>query len=483
MPTIEEPTQSPPNRPPTEGPEPSATRSWQGVRALLLRMHFYAGVFVAPFLFVAALTGLLYTFTPQLDQLFYGDKLTVAAVGDAPRPLAEQIAAAQAHHPHDTLASVITPPGPEDTTRVVFSLPELGEKQLTVFVDPYTTHIRGELTTSFGSTPLTTWLGDLHRDLHLGDVGRLYSEAAASWLWVLVLGGLVLWIGRSRGRRARGARGVLLPDRAARGVRRTRSRHAATGVWLALGLLFLSATGLTWSTYAGERFGRALDAVQGHAPELDTQLPGATPPADDEHAGHEGHGGAPAAEQAAADPAAFDAALRTAREAGLGGTVQITAPDAPSHAWAVAQKDNVWPVHYDRVAVDTANGKVTAHSRWADYPLTAKLTKLGIQGHMGVLFGIANQILLAAVAIGLMSVTFWGYRMWWQRRPTRSDRPAPVGKAPARGTWRKIPLPALIVGAPAVAALGWALPVLGVTLLGFLLIDAVVGLARHRRAD
>lgn len=49
----------------------------------------------------------------------------------------------------------------------------------------------------------------------------------------------------------------------------------------------------------------------------------------------------------------------------------------------------------------------------------------------------------------------------WQRRPTRDDRRAVLGKAPARGVWRQLPLPALILGIPAVAALGWALPVLG----------------------
>lgn len=163
--------------------------SWRGVRALLVRLHFYAGVFVAPFLLVAALTGLAYTFTPQLDQLVYGDQLRVDQVGDGPRPLTEQIAAARDAHPEGTLASVITPPGPEDTTRVVLSLPELGDKQRTVFVDPYTAKVQGELTTWYGSTPLTTWLDDLHRNLHLGETGRLYSEVAASWLWVIVAGG------------------------------------------------------------------------------------------------------------------------------------------------------------------------------------------------------------------------------------------------------------------------------------------------------
>ncbi|MFF1337817.1 PepSY-associated TM helix domain-containing protein [Streptomyces sp. NPDC058290] len=470
-------------RPASQAEAAPAGRSRQGVRALLVRLHFYAGVFVAPFLLVAALTGLIYTFAPQLDQLVYGDQLRVTQVGEQVHPLSEQVAAARAAHPEGSLASVITPAEPEDTTRVVLSVPELGEEQRTVFVDPYTAKVQGELTTSWGSTPLTTWLGDLHKNLHLGETGRLYSEVAASWLWVIVAGGLVLWIGRSRGQRAQSARGVLLPDRAARGVRRTRSFHAATGVWLALGLFFLSATGLTWSHYAGDRFGQLLDAAKGHAPELDTLLPGAQPPAEEEggeHAGHAGHGGAE--KTADPDPAAFDAALATARKTGLGGTVQVTPAADASSAWVVAQKDNVWPVHYDQVAVDTAKGEVTAHTRWADYPLLAKLSKLGVQGHMGVLFGIVNQIVLALIAIGLTLVTFWGYRMWWQRRPTREDRKAVFGKAPARGTWRRLPLPVIVIGVPAVALLGWTLPVLGVTLACFIVVDVAMGLVRRGRA-
>ncbi|WP_108952592.1 PepSY-associated TM helix domain-containing protein [Streptomyces fragilis] len=461
---------------PDEGRPP---RSRHGLRALLVRLHFYAGVFVAPFLFVAALTGLLYAFTPQFDQLLHGDLLTVERVAGTPRPLAEQIEAARAAHPEGALASVVTPPGPEDTTRVVFSLPELGDKQHTVFVDPYTAGVRGELTTWWGATPLTTWLDDFHRSLHLGERGTLYSELAASWLWVVAAGGLVLWIGRSRGRRAATARGVLLPDRRVTGVRRTRSLHAATGVWLALGLFFLSATGLTWSQYAGTRFDQAVDAVRGQAPVLDTRLPGAEP--DRGGGGHAGHGGGSGG-AATAGPADFGAALRTARDAGLDGTVVVTPPAGEGTAWTVAQSDDVWPVRYDSVAVDAAAGEVTDRTRWADHPLAAKLSKLGVQAHMGVLFGIVNQKVLAAVAVGLMCVMFWGYRMWWQRRPTRDDGRAAFGRPPARGAWRSLPLPVLLVGAPAVAAVGWALPLLGVTLAAFLAVDLAVGAFRGRRA-
>lgn len=43
-------------------------------------------------------------------------------------------------------------------------------------------------------------------------------------------------------------------------------------------------------------------------------------------------------------------------------------------------------------------------------------------------------------------------------------------------------LPVIVVGVPVVAALGWALPVLGVTLACFIVVDVAVGLARRSSA-
>ena len=51
--------------------------AWALLRPLVLRLHFYAGVLVAPFLTVAALTGIVYVFSPQLSDLVYSDELLV----------------------------------------------------------------------------------------------------------------------------------------------------------------------------------------------------------------------------------------------------------------------------------------------------------------------------------------------------------------------------------------------------------------------
>jgi len=461
-------------------PSPSAASSRAGRSAwpLLIRLHFYAGVLVAPFLIVAAVTGLAYALTPQIDSLLYGDKLHVSSGTGSVRPVDEQVRAARAAHPEGTLASVQTPARPKDTTRVVLNVPGLGEEnQRTVFVDPYTATVRGELTTWYGSTPATTWLDALHRNLHLGAFGRNYSEIAASWLWIIAGGGLLMWLGRARTYRSGKRRHIVIPNlNAAKGVRRTRNWHASTGVWLIVGLFFLSATGLTWSLHAGARFTTVLDGLNAHAPDLDTALPDSgagTAPA--------GHHAAPAAPAADVDPADIATVLATARTAGLSGPLEIAVPAEPGTAWSATQTDNVWPVHKDAVAIDPAQQKVIAHNDFSDYPFLAKLTKLGIQAHMGILFGLINELLLVALALGLICVMFWGYRMWWQRRPTRTGRRAPVGTPPARGTWRQIPTAATLVGIAVTVALCWALPLFGWTLAAFLLTDLYFGEVQRQR--
>lgn len=190
---------SPPRPGPAEPPNPR-TSAWSLLSPLLLRMHFYAGVLVAPFIVVATLTGLAYVYTPQIEDRIYADHLYVEE-GTEPLPLGAQIAAAAEARPEGTVVAVQPAVDPDRSTRVLLDTPDVeGSYRLGVFVDPYTGEVLGELT-SYGSSnalPVRSWVSEFHRNLHLGDVGRIYSELAASWLWVVAVGGLALWIGRRR---------------------------------------------------------------------------------------------------------------------------------------------------------------------------------------------------------------------------------------------------------------------------------------------
>ncbi|MFD7553385.1 PepSY-associated TM helix domain-containing protein [Streptomyces sp. NPDC059835] len=452
---------------------------WAALRPLLLRMHFYAGLLIAPLLFLAAATGLLYAGSWQAEKILYSHELTVSKVGDSALPLSAQVEAAKGAAPEGEVVSVWPGPDAEATTRVIMEKPGLPEGEtLTVFVDPYTAEVRGQLATSGDALPLRAWLSEFHASLQLGEFGRNYSEMAASWMWVVALGGLALWIGRRRGRRAE----LVLPNRTATGRRRTLSWHGVVGLWSVAGLVVLSATGLTWSKYAGENIGQLQDRLGGATPSVSAKLKPGAGAADggDEHAGHVMPDGTQM--DMPMPPTAdigLDKAVAAARAAGVTEELRITLP-AKGKGYVVKEQDKQVPVHLDAVAIDPADGKVIDELRFADYPLLAKMTRFGIDLHMGKTFGLVNQIALAALAVAVMFLVFWGYRMWWLRRPTK-DRGLSVGRAQPRGAWRKLPVTVLLPLVAVTAVVGWFVPLLGISLVAFLVIDVALGLVAARR--
>ncbi len=253
--------------------------------ALLKRIHFYIGLFVGPFIFVAALTGTLYVLTPQLENHLYAHELYTSSRGDI-QPLSRQIEAAQAVVGGNVKIYAVRPsPAQGQTTRVMFSDPELGaSKSRAVFVDPVTLKTLGELTVygTSGILPFRTWLDELHRGLLLGDLGRNYSELAASWLWVAALGGVVLWAtGRKKIRSNLKLRGIAAKQH------NSRRWHSWLGLTLIAGLLFLSVTGLTWSQWAGDNISLLRAKMGWMTPSVSTHLMPGTPALPmDEHADH-----------------------------------------------------------------------------------------------------------------------------------------------------------------------------------------------------
>ncbi|MEV4949962.1 PepSY domain-containing protein [Streptomyces sp. NPDC053755] len=455
-----DPVTGPPTRPAAESGHGSRPRGWNALRPLVLRLHFYAGLLIAPFLLVAATSGMLYALSFQAEKVLYAHELE-APVGERTLPLSQQVHAATKVNPNGTVTAVWPSSEPGATTRVLMADPDVEEgRSLAVFVDPYTGEIRGQLPSygSSGALPLRTWIDELHRDLHLGDLGRHYSELAASWLWVVALGGLALWIGRRRKNR----RALFVPERGPKSRRRTLSWHGTVGLAAVAGLLLLSATGLTWSRYAGENIDMVRAQLGGATPSVSAALDGAASGGSGEHAGHgSGHDAGPAR---GAD-VGIDKAVEAARAAGIEGPTSVTLP-SEGKGYVVKETDARFPVHLDSVAVDPADGTVIDELRFADYPLLAQATRFGIDAHMGVFLGPFNQLALAALALALIVLIVSGYRMWWLRRP---------GRPAARGAWRSVP-PTMLLPLLAVTALaGWFVPLLGLSLLAFLVADLAAG--------
>ncbi len=503
-------------------------KSW--LLPLLTRLHFYIGLFIGPFLLIAALSGIVYALTPQIEDHLYRKALYTDSLGPAV-PLQEQIAAARGRIGDDMQLVAVRPaPMPGTTTRVMFSSSALGPSEShAVFVDPVSGDVRDTLDVygAAGVLPVRSWLDRFHRGLLLGDIGRLYSELAASWLWLLAVGGLVLWFSRRRRERTRpsssaSTTAIVAPSSAMpRGVaagpgatlgqhRRQRLRrwHGTLGAWAFLGVVFFSITGLTWSNHAGGNIGVLRAHYGWGTPSVATTLPAQAAGTDaaqghlhgqgahsgaadgDEHAEHRAltvpvqkapGTTAPAAEAAAGpatvplmtDDAMFDAVLQTARAAGIdAGKVEIRPARGPDKAWTVTEVDRAWPTQVDAVSIDPRDMSILDRTDFQAFPLAAKLTRWGIDLHMGTLFGLPNQLLLIVMASCLSVMVIWGYMMWWRRRPTRN-----LGGLPRQGVLSlagKAPWPARLLLVAVAVALGVFLPVMGVSLVFFLLWDALL---------
>ncbi len=451
-------------------PSDAAARGGQdsrSVRPLLIRLHFYAAVLAAPFLLVAAISGGLYALSPQLEQVVHHDELSTDTRGTA-LPLTEQIAAAREVEPDLPLLAVRPADGAGSTTRVLFDDGRTEDsRRLAVFVDPVEAEVRGALTAYGGSgaLPVRTWIDELHRNLHLGEPGRLYSELAASWLGVVAVAGVVLWwTGRRPGPRLR-------PSSAGGARRRTLSWHGALGTWAVLGFVMLSVTGLTWSTYAGTHVAELRTAAGWATPQVvaETSTEDSGVPA----AGH--HDGAPAEVAGTGDSpgVGYQSVLEAARAHGLSGPVEVTGPASGSGTYVVSQLDSTWPTRGDVTSVDPRTGQVVDTVRFADIPFVAKLASWGIDLHMGVLFGPVSQVAMFLLAATLVAMIVTGYRMWWQRRPTRG-RVARMGRPVRRGAWRSLPPATTALLVVLVAVVGWFLPLLGISLVLFLAVDLLL---------
>ncbi|MDM2135845.1 PepSY domain-containing protein, partial [Mycobacteroides abscessus] len=192
--------------------------------------------------------------------------------------------------------------------------------------------------------------------------------------------------------------------------------------------------------------------------------------------GHEHHG---AAATSSGEPlAGINTVLQTVRDAGLRGPLWMTPPPEPNTAWLVSERKRNIPTQLDAITVNPSSGEITGRSNFSEWSLLQKSTEWAIDGHMGVLFGIPNQILVALIVIGLITVITRGYLMWWRRRPTKSGRwPVP----PRRGGLLALKPLELAILAVVVIGVGWFMPLLGISLAAFLAIDVAGGLVASRR--
>jgi uncharacterized iron-regulated membrane protein len=398
---------------------PGVSRSaWPDERTVW-RWHFFAGLLCLPFVAFLSLTGTVYLFKPQVDDLIDRQYEHLAVTG-APALASREVAAALGAEPGARLLAYELPRTPHSAARVVV---KRGHDAIRVYVDPYSL---GVLKRVSEERRFERIVFGLHGQLLLGNAGSMIMEMVASWTIVLVATGLYLWWPRPAGRFRAG--GVLYPRLSGGGRTAWRDLHAVTGLFVSLVLVSFLATGLPWSFLWGHalqtvehRVGRIM-AIQdweiGHVPArvVMAGAPDARPAPGAARDAMPGMDMPPADAPAdRLDAPALDRVVAAGAALDLPYPVLVTPPRTAGGAWRVRSDTQDRP---RRAAVTVApDGRIVGRERFADKPVVDRVVAYGVAAHEGQLFGAANQAVNLLVALALLVMSSAACVLWLRRRP------------------------------------------------------------------
>lgn len=449
---------------------PDISRPAGALYRAIWRWHFYAGLIVAPILLVMAITGSIYLFNSEIDDLLHHDRRFVTEEGAA-MPASHSIAAAMEAQ-KGSVVSIDMPGTPQRPAEVTIK-PEAGD-MVQVAVEPATMVVLGKYVS--GDT-LTGIAREVHRSLTIGTVGRWIVELAACWTLVMIATGLYLWWPRGA---AFHFGGVFFPRVWLRGRALLKDLHAVTGVWVAALIVFMVLTGLPWAAVQGGLIRQGVTAAGFGYPARGAQsvpmeqvvkdtpwtLADAPMPQSSDHAGHAGHemvvGGADAEAVNG-----VDRITDTLWNMGITGGYRLTLPVGATGVYTASiypdRPQNQRTLYFDRYS-----GKLIKDVSYRDYGWGAKAIELGVQLHMGNYFGRANQILMLVPCIGIVLLVITGLWMWWKRKPGGK-----LGAPP------KVPGVRLNTALGLMALAGVMLPLFGASLIAVFALDRTVAAVRR----
>ncbi|MAO96549.1 MAG: hypothetical protein CL803_09320 [Citromicrobium sp.] len=427
------------------------------------RWHFYAGLFVLPFVLLLSVSGSIYLFKPQIDRWEERDYRGLSLEGAVSAD--RQLEAAEAAFPDASFNHYRLPEEPGDAAMVQMGLPDGSLSE--VFVSP-----QGQvLGTLDPAERISNAVSRFHGSLMMGDWGDRLVELAASWTIVMILTGLYLWWPRPFR-----AAGTLWPRLSLKGRPLMKDLHRVTGFWLAGFVLVMLASGLPWAGTWGSAFKWArgeLGLVEG----VQEWKIGAEKAAVAAPVAHD-HGTASHSPQMRADmpeqSLPLAASVQRAEAEDMAFPVLVLPPHAPQRFGPPT--GNVWTVKSEAqnrplvrsVTYDPQSGTELSRNGFADKHPIDRAINIGIAWHEGALFGLTNQIMGLVIALALIALSVLGVLMWLKRRPKgKLAAPPPGGRLP-RG---------LIAG---IVVLALLLPLFGVSLVAILLFDKARGAFARR---
>ena len=424
------------------------------------RWHFFAGIFAAPVLLVAAITGCLYAFRAEVEPIVYRERLVVTPAPTAATYDQQLVAATGVVEPGMELqfasipsieASLLSPdaqisldpvthnPGTRRATAFWFRDP-VSERQQIVNTNPYTGQVTG---TYFRDREFFSVVLKIHRTLFAGTLGRFLMELATCWGIVLIVTGVYLWWPK----RVSKVRGVLVPRLRGKAYAVLRDLHVVPAVYLCGFLCLIMATGLFFTNIWGQGF-RAATFATGGFPDSFVSPPKSQLPRD-----------------TSVQPLSLHQAINKVRSNGFAmDELSVSMPHEPHEPITISARAATGPSLTGMMWLDQYSGEILDYSHHANVPNMTKAMLYALPIHQGSIFGLPTKILAFVCAIMLVFSTISGVWMWWQRRPK--------GRLGTPRRYQDVRLPKGIIAM--ILLLAALMPLVAATLVLALIADLIV---------
>ncbi|MEZ8055115.1 MULTISPECIES: PepSY-associated TM helix domain-containing protein [Vibrio] len=441
---------------------------------LTWRWHFYAGLFVIPFMLMLSITGLVMLFDDELETALYPEALVMQSGVSSSGiiPIKDQLAAVKSRYPEGIATQFITARSTDLPNR--FSVNLVDGRSVFATVNPNTGQVISEIPRSDSWYQLAN---DIHGTLLLGDWGDYLIEVATSLSILLLVSGIYLWLPRDNATKA-----GFLKIRISSGSRIfMRDLHANLGGTLSLVLLMFLLSGLAWAGFWGGKMVQAWSSFPAqmwddvplsqqthgslnHGSEEEypwnleqTPLPESHDHSSmsDEHSHHIASGESIPLEQV----------VQKANELGFT-YYRINFPRTETGVYTITANtmggDIIDPREDRTTHLDQYSGRILGEVTWQDYNFIAKTLAVGISLHQGDI-SIINKLLNALFCLAFIVVSVTGGVMWWKRRPSGQRKLGTPPKFGDAGLWK--------AGLVTVIIISVLFPLAGATIVAAMLLD------------
>lgn len=442
-----------------------------GLRQRLWRWHFFAGLMVCPFAILLSITGSIYLFKPQIDS--YVEE-TINANAPVLRVAKEPISPDQlvndllAKYPSAKLKAFTL--AKENDRSVEIELRHINGQVEIFWLD----HLTGKtLDSAISDKRFLAVVKDLHGELLLGNRGSYVVELMASWMIVLIITGLYLWLTSSdltANVQSKWRRWFVPQFHMKRARSGYKSLHGVIGIWFTLPILVLLLSGLPWTQLWGSGF-KQLQAYMGWQDQPQFKLAVATVNqntalenepslweiSSDPHKHHNHSADKTDTKQINLSPLAI--IVESLKQEDLAPPVLISPPSGNSQIWSARsmsqQRSERVTINFHPITADELS-----RIEFADRHPVRRVVSHGISLHEGVLFGWFNQLLGLLTAVAIIVLSTFGLLIWWLRRPKGQVSAPPK----VTGT---VPIPLILL----ILVMGLLLPAAGISFIVVSVLD------------